>query len=257
MFRLMIPLLKPLGRLFLGLLAIPLFRFFTRRVLRVQEIDDELEKDLEQWFKASLVLLAATTKMEDTLFGWLQKTPDVTNLLATNAGDPSNAWLVGMRLLLVIGVIESMPDQALFSIIHPGPPKLYFNKKKGLLSCAKDQWFPFCKGFVCQHLSRSSPVFAILSAILPGWVGWTCFFIAIVQYLIIGLVTSRDRALDVLSEFDKQIELRRQELIKEFDVKEPKRSEGTETKANRAEEAALMFPVVEESKGIAQANSAG
>jgi hypothetical protein len=39
---------------------------------------------------------------------------------------------------------------------------------------------------------------------------------AITQYLIIGLVTSRDRALDVLSEFDRAVAKRRNELIEEF-----------------------------------------
>ena len=47
-------------------------------------------------------------------------------------------------------------------------------------------------------------------------VGWVCYLMAITQYLIIGLVTSRDRALDVLSEFDRAVAERRQELIEEF-----------------------------------------
>jgi hypothetical protein len=248
-YRLLIPFLKPLGRLFLGLLAIPIFRFVVRRVLRVQEIDEELEKDLEQWFKASLVLLAATANMEETLFGWFVPTQELPEMLSDK--DPwQQAFLVGMRLLLVIGVIEAMPDQALFSVIHPGPPKLYFDRKKGLVCCAKEQWFPFCKGFICQHLSRSSPVFAILSAILPDAAGWFCYFMAIVQYLIIGLVTSRDRALDVLSEFDKQIEMRRQEIIKEFDVKDKRKEEKKKKKSPTPEphlpdDVGLPFPLAE------------
>jgi hypothetical protein len=47
-------------------------------------------------------------------------------------------------------------------------------------------------------------------------VGWVCYLMAITQYLIIGLVTSRDRALDVLSEFDRAVAQRRNELIEEF-----------------------------------------
>jgi hypothetical protein len=47
-------------------------------------------------------------------------------------------------------------------------------------------------------------------------VGWVCYLMAITQYLIIGLVTSRDRALDVLSEFDRAVAKRRNELIEEF-----------------------------------------
>ena len=49
-------------------------------------------------------------------------------------------------------------------------------------------------------------------------VGWCCYLLAITQYLIIGLVTSRDRALDVLSEFDRAVALRRRELIEEFQI---------------------------------------
>jgi hypothetical protein len=33
-----------------------------------------------------------------------------------------------------------------------------------------------------------------------------------------GLVTSKDKALDALSEFDRQVAIRRQELLEEFDV---------------------------------------
>jgi len=50
-------------------------------------------------------------------------------------------------------------------------------------------------------------------------VGWVCYLMAITQYLIIGLVTSRDRALDVLSEFDRAVAERRTELIEEFKLK--------------------------------------
>ena len=49
--RLLQPLLKPIVRLFLGLIAIPIFRLFVRRVVRVEDLDDELEKDLELWFR--------------------------------------------------------------------------------------------------------------------------------------------------------------------------------------------------------------
>ena len=45
-----------------------------------------------------------------------------------------------------------------------------------------------------------------------------CYILAITQYLIIGLVTSRDRALDVLSAFDREIEIQRSKLIKEFHI---------------------------------------
>jgi hypothetical protein len=47
-------------------------------------------------------------------------------------------------------------------------------------------------------------------------VGWVCYLAAITQYLIIGLVTRRDKALDMLSEFDRAVADRRKELVEEF-----------------------------------------
>ncbi len=66
--RLLQPLLKPIVRLFLGFIAIPIFRMFVRRVVRVNDLDEELEKDLEQWFRGALLLLIATQNMESTIF---------------------------------------------------------------------------------------------------------------------------------------------------------------------------------------------
>ena len=43
-------------------------------------------------------------------------------------------------------------------------------------------------------------------------VGWCCYAAAVAQFLVIGLVSSRDKALDVLNEFDRQVQLRRKEL---------------------------------------------
>jgi len=208
------PVLRPFFRILMGLIAIPIFRFVMQKVFRVQELDDELEKDLEQWFKASLVLLAATKNMEMVIFG------ELLNLGTGAEDDYSNPWITGMRIMMVIGVIEMMPDQELFAIIHPGPAALKYDRKKGLWNCLREQCRPFMKGIVCQHLNRSSPVFAILSAIFDGTAGWVCFGIAITQYLIIGLVTSRYRALDALSEFDRQVAIRRQELKQEFGIDE-------------------------------------
>ena len=65
------PVLRPVSRLVLGLVAIPLFRFLLRRILRIQQLDQELEKDLQEWFRGALLLLAATANMEHILFGWL------------------------------------------------------------------------------------------------------------------------------------------------------------------------------------------
>ena len=215
------PLLKPLTRFLIGALAIPLFRLFLRRVIRLQELDRELEKDLEQWFRASLLLLVATANMEHLLFDWVPL--DL---------DDRHAWVaVAFRLLLAVGVIEGMPDQALFSVIHPGPKPLRPDRRKPWFGL-KAQIKPYLFGTVCQHLGRSSPVLAIMAAIFGGnpavdgqhvhWVvGWVCYGLAITQYLVIGLMTSKDKAIDALAEFDRQIALRREELAQEFEVVSP------------------------------------
>jgi hypothetical protein len=222
-------LFRPLARFVVGLIAIPLFRLFMRRVVRLQELDAELEKDLEQWFRASLVLLVATRNMEETLFGWFQ------------IGDEWSWILMGLRIMLAIGVVELMPDQDLFAIIHPGPAKVEWTRQ-GMRKLWATRW-QFCKGFICKHLNRSSPVFAIMAAIAPGRVGWACYLLAITQYLIIGLVTSRDKAIDVMSEFDRQVAERRRELAEEFDVaKQPEpTSPATETRADVANQPSAEY----------------
>ncbi len=204
------PLLKPLMRFVVGMVAIPLFRAFLKNVVRLQELDQELEKDLEQWFRGSLLLLVASANMENLLFGWVP--PRLSG---------SEDWLLlAFRILLAIGVIEAMPDQELFAIIHPGPPRLKWPKEPGLWRELRQNWQAIATGLLCQHLNRSSPVFAILTAILVGPIGWVCYGVAVVQYLIIGLVTSRDKALDVLSEFDRRVAIRRRELMEEFGVRQ-------------------------------------
>ncbi|MFN0199786.1 MAG: DNA topoisomerase I [Planctomycetaceae bacterium] len=201
------PVLRPLTRLIVGFVAIPVFRFVMKRILRVNVIDAELEKDLEQWVRGSLILLVATRNMEELIFGWA----------SFFQSDGEWYWiLVGMRVMLAIGVIEIMPDQELFTIIHAGPPRLNFRRKEKWFPQLRRYCFPFCRGILCKHLSRSSPVFAILAAAAPGRLGWACYFLAVTQYLIIGLVTSRDKAADVLSEFDRQVARRRRELEAEF-----------------------------------------
>jgi len=206
---LLLPFLKPASRLVAGLIAIPLFQLMRRRVARIDELDEELEKDIDEWFRGSLLLLLSTANFEL----WLMENT------TWNLG---NWWLTAGRILLAIGVIEAMPDQALFSIIHPGPPVPKYDREAGLWASIKQQFRPIVKGLLCQYLNRSSPVYAIMAAIFGGPVGWICFWLAIIQYLIIGLVTSRDRALDVLSEFDRQVARRRQELIDEFEIDETK-----------------------------------
>ena len=207
--------LRPFVRLLVGFIAIPLFRIFLRRVIHLQRLDTELSKDLEQWVRGSLLLLLATKNVEHALFGVIAE-----DWLEDAAAPREYVWLsLGMRLLLAIGVIESMPDQALFSIIHPGPSRLLLPKGRRI-AAVREQWWPFCKGLVWRHLDRSSSVLAIMAVIFGApmhpVVGWVCYALAIVQFLIIGLVSSRDKALDVLKDFDQQIKLRRDELVDQY-----------------------------------------
>lgn len=209
------PLLKPLTRIIVGLIAIPLFRLVVRKGMRMAQVEKELEKDLEEWFRAALILLVATANMEHILFGWVPLDLD---------GD--QGWVgVFFRLLLVIGVIELMPDQALFGVIHSGPMGLPFGK--GLF---RELWvdrLKWIKKLGCVHLNRSSPVLAMMSAIfggdaetVEGTVGWVCYFAAITQYLIIALITSADKAGDLLGRFDQAVAEQREDLVEEFAEKE-------------------------------------
>lgn len=247
------PILRPITRLIVSMIAVPLFRSLTRRVLRVETLDAELEKDLEQWFRGAILLLLATQNMESTIFPWVK--PVVQARYTSEAGEEPGSeaseesdseesssvgetaqqqksadlevdgsdtgWLLlGLRVMLAIGVIQMMPDQELFAVIHNGPPKMSFDRKSKWLPQIKDQWWPITKGLVCLHLNRSSPVFAILATIAPGGPGWICYGMALTQYLIIGLVTSRDKALDVLTLFDETMQAQRQELVEELHLQE-------------------------------------
>lgn len=263
--------LRPFTRVILGLIAIPIFRFVLKHVFRLHTLDKELEKDLEEWFRGALLLLAASANMEHLLFWWVQNVDWL---------DRADWFTMGLRLMLAIGVIEAMPDQELFAVMYPGPPRL--QKGVGFFGQVWRKKWDFIKGFGCRHLNRSSPVLAMMCAIvgaqLPsvdtyrddierhdfviGWsycqqcsvltpmqgvvsadqisrvvpeiaamkkdveqferrrerwlVGWACYLMAITQYLIIGLVTRRDKALDMLSEFDRAVAVRRKELVDEF-----------------------------------------
>ena len=213
---------KPFTRMLLKLIAIPLFRFLLKYLLRVDVISRELEKDLSQWFRASVLLLFATHNMEDILF-------------QTSTGDfkhekTIDAVLFGMRLFLAIGCIEGMPDQELFRFIHTGPPKLKAKKFRAILEELRQTWHAWLWGVASIHLSRSSPVFAIITVFQVGPAGWVCYGLAVAQYLMIGLATSRDKAIDVLTSFDVEVATRRAELLSELQTDEPV-SATTETPA--------------------------
>ncbi|MEY3174458.1 MAG: hypothetical protein RLZZ436_2372 [Planctomycetota bacterium] len=295
------PIIRPLSRVLIGIIAIPLFRLMLRKVFRIQEISEELEKDLREWFRASLLLLAATANMEHLLFSWLV---DVDWL------DRADWLTMGLRLLMVIGVIQTMPDQELFAVLHPGPPKLA--KGIPILQQLSELRWQIVKGVLCRHINKSSPVLAMMCAIVGGelsppprttelietqrrlcvgctmaaagiqqqasavhptlylaattlyfsglaesdpfharlsngahpspgfyalaeynddkreydhsrtrfFVGWICYLAAISQYLIIGLVTSRDRAMKVLTLFDQAVAERRREIIETYNLQD-------------------------------------
>jgi hypothetical protein len=191
------PVIKPFVRLILGLLVIPVFRLFLHRVVR-KELDQELERDISLWLRGSLLLLIANSNMEALLFSWVP---------------PEKDWLkLALRILLGIGVVEGMPDQALFLIIHPGPPPIELRPGRRLADLLGYAW-PILRGTFNQYLNRSSAVLVILSVVLdPGPIAWICYGMAITNYLIIGLVSSRDKALDVLSKFDEAVTEKRREI---------------------------------------------
>lgn len=249
------PIIQPITRLIVGSVAVPLFRLFTKRVLKFGTLDNELEKDLEQWFRGALILLLATQNVETAIFPWVepvihsrftdsapldpsasesadQTTPALdgaSEIVPGASAAPSESmlevghndygWiLLGLRVMLAIGVIQMMPDQELFALMHSRPPKLDFDRKQKYWPQIKLNAVPFLKGHLCLHLNKSSPVFAILAAIAPGVPGWICYGMALIQYLIIGLMTTQDKALDALGLLDQQAERRRNEVIQEFEL---------------------------------------
>ena len=201
------PVLRPLFRVLTGALAIPAFRFVMRRLLHRKNVSKEMERDLEMWFRGAIILLAATANLEDFLFGWLPW---------HKSEDP---WLTMLlRLLLAVGVIESMPDQDVFGILHHGPPKADWLIRDGWRNIWRRRR-EFIRGIGVLHLKRSSPVFVIMTVIFgnaPGTreflVGWVFYGLAIGQYLIIGLVTERDRITGLLQKFDRGAGIIRKEI---------------------------------------------
>ena len=212
--------LKPGARFAVGLVAVPLFRWALRTV-RLQHFDRELEKDLEEWFAASALLLLCTANVEQLLFQQLGFEP----------GD----WLsLGFRLLLAVGVVEAMPDVQLFPVLHPGP-KLPGKEAFGL----SKPWFglkavapAYLKGVVCQNMARVSPVLAILACVVGGvvgpdgaipddrrheWIaGWCCYGAAVSLYLVMGLMASKQEAAGVLAAYDAKVAADREQLVAEL-----------------------------------------
>ena len=211
--------LKPLARFAVGIVAVPAFRWVLRSV-KLQHFDRELEKDLEEWFAASALLFLCTANAEVLIFQQL--------------GFEPKDWLsLGFRLLLAVGVVEAMPDAQLFPVLHPKPEL----PKKSDFGRDKPWWglkavLPgYLRGHVHQWLARSSPVFAILACVVGGqtlaggaidnadgsWTaGWVCYGCAVSQYLVMGLMASKEDAATALAAYDKRVAELRRELVAEL-----------------------------------------
>src|SRR5688572_30598432 len=120
---LLTPIVRPATRYTVRFLAIPAYRAVRKKIPYLAESDDELEKDIEQWFRGSLLLLAATKNFELWIANLIEFRFDHTI-------SEKNWFLTACRLLLAVAVIEAMPDQELFGIIHPGPPKFRRNRSQ-------------------------------------------------------------------------------------------------------------------------------
>lgn len=201
------PVLRPVFRILTGLIAIPAFRLVMRFCFPNKTLSKEMQRDVEMWFRGAVLLLAATANLEDCLFGWLPW---------HKSEDP---WLTMLlRLMLAIGVVESMPDQDAFAILHRGPPSIKLTSLAGWQSLWRRRR-EVLRGIGVLHLKRSSPVFVIMTVIFGGpkgsgefAVGWTFYALAIVQYLIIGVVTDSRRVAGLLEEFDRGAAAIRKEM---------------------------------------------
>jgi hypothetical protein len=181
------PLIRPLARSCLGSAATWLVRVCLPRLARGAALDDELRADVGRWLGASLLLLAATRNLEQQLFGLVE--------LVLN-GEVRYATLY-CRMLLAIGVIQAMPDQELFPIVHPCRLRLNLAALLAPEACCGELRL-LLWSLLCQHLYRSSPCLAILAIVAPGAVGWICYTLAVVQYLTMALMTPRQAALAAL-----------------------------------------------------------
>ncbi|MDA7863570.1 hypothetical protein N9A74_03090 [Akkermansiaceae bacterium] len=48
---------------------------------------------------------------------------------------------------------------------------------------------------------------------MDSTIGWVCFTLAIIQYLIIALITSADKAGDLIGSFDRAVAEHREDLV--------------------------------------------
>lgn len=199
-------ILRPVTRSLFGWLIAPVSRVI-RVVPGLRRLDGETIQDIHQWMRGSVLLFFATKNVESLLFGdALQHISEEHRVLTLIP-----------RFLLALSVIETMPDQDVFGLIH-NRMGLGIDRKSEWLPQFKMCFKPMLKKLLCQHLNRSSCVFAIIATIAPGWIGWTAFGLAVSQYLIIGLITTRDEARSALDRFDEMVARRRTEFMSEFEI---------------------------------------
>src|SRR4051812_22254520 len=96
-------LIVPLVRMIVRVIAAPTLRYCFKHASLHERLDAELEKDLAEWFRGSLLLLLVTANVE-TRF-WHKLVPFQQQL-------DKHEWLgVGLRIMLAIAVVQLMPDQ--------------------------------------------------------------------------------------------------------------------------------------------------
>ncbi len=150
------PLARPLTRFIVSLAALPALHFIFRHVHSLERLDDEVEKDLAEWFRGSFLLLLVTANVEAALWHNVIPLPDLLD---------KHGWLgLGLRIMLAIGVVQLMPDQELFTIIHPGPRLPRFRPGRSrlaancrLLEAVRDRTFSASTSAARRRYSRFSP----------------------------------------------------------------------------------------------------
>ena len=104
---------RPLTRLIMRLAALPALRFCSTTSRRSNVWTTSWRRIWRNGFAASLLLLLVTANMEVLLWHPLIPFPDLMD---------EHKWFgVGLRIMLAIAVVQLMPDQELFTVIHPGP----------------------------------------------------------------------------------------------------------------------------------------
>ena len=96
---LLIYITRPMARLIIRMGAVPGAAILFHHVRALERLDDELEKDLAEWIRGSLLLLLITANMEVLLWHKLIPYPDLLD---------KHKWFgVGLRIMLAIAVMQT------------------------------------------------------------------------------------------------------------------------------------------------------